>query len=336
VNGLRFLARRLVWAIPTLFGLITLTFFVTRVLPGDPTYSLTGPNPSPEQIAALQAQYGFDQPLLTQYWEYIKDVARLDFGTSLTTGGDVASQLVDRLPATLELIVLAITVAVLIGVAAGTLAARRAGKRTDRLVRGGSSVLLSVPDFWFGLLLLYVFYFQLGWAPPPIGQVGPSDAQPIDVTGAVLFDSVITLNPSAFMAAFSHAVLPVLSLGILLSAPIARLTRSAMAEALSADYIGFGRACGLPQRTLSWYALRAALPPVVTYVGIAFSLLLGGAVLIESIFSWGGAAQYAADAIAQNDFDPIQGFVFVAGVVSIVVFLIVDVLYMVLDPRVKL
>jgi peptide/nickel transport system permease protein len=336
VTGLRFLGRRLVWAIPTLFGLITLTFFVTRVLPGDPTYSLAGPNPSPEQVAALRAQYGFDQPLLTQYWTYLKDVAHLDFGTSLTTGGDVASQLLDRLPATLELIALAIGVAVVIGLAAGTLAARRANRSTDRVVRGGSSVLLSIPDFWFGLLLLYVFFFRLGWAPAPVGQVGASDPQPAHVTGAVLFDSIITLNPSAFMAAFSHAALPVLSLGILLSAPIARLTRSATTEVLSADFIAFGRACGLSQRTLSWYALRAALPPVVTYVGIAFSLLLGGAVLIETIFSWGGAAQYAADAIAQNDFDPIQGFVFVAGVVSIVVFLIVDVLYMLLDPRVKL
>jgi peptide/nickel transport system permease protein len=197
-------------------------------------------------------------------------------------------------------------------------------------------VLLALPDFLLALILLYFLFFKLGWAPPPVGQIGPADARPEDITGAVLFDSVITLNLDAFGPAFGKAFLPVVTLGLVLSAPIARLMRSATLEVLHSDYVSFGRACGLPQKTLVWYALRAALPPVVTFTGIAFSLLLGGAVLIETVFSWGGAAQYAAEAIARQDFDAIQAFVLVAGVASIVVFLIVDFLYVWIDPRVKL
>lgn len=328
--------RRALLAIPTLFALVTLTFFITHVLPGDPSYSLAGPNPSPQQIATIRHQFGFDQSLPTQYWQYLRDVVQLDFGHSIVTGNSVASDLINRLPATLELVVLSVALALVLGVAAGSFAARRAGRGPDRAVRGVSAVLLALPDFWLGLILLFVFFFKLRWAPAPIGQLATTDPTPTHVTGAALLDSVLTLNVSAFGAAAAHLVLPVITLGIVLSAPIARITRSASIETLDADCIVFGRACGLSERRLSWYALRSALPPVVTFTGIAFSLLLGGAVLIETVFSWGGAAQYAAQAIAQQDFDAIQAFVFVAGVASILVFLIVDLLYIAIDPRVRL
>ena len=333
---LRVLGRRLVLAVPTVLGIITVTFFITHVLPGNPAYALAGPNPTPTNIRAIAHQYGFDQPITTQYWRYLKGLANLNFGNSIVTGNSVASDLGNRLPATLELIVLALALALIIGVAAGTLSARRAGTAADRAVRGASAVMLAIPDFWLGLVLLFIFFFKLGWAPPPIGQLAPTDPLPTHITGAELLDSILTLNGSAFGHAVAHAALPVVTLGAVLSAPITRLTRSATLEVLEADYVSFGRACGLSHRTLRWYAMRAALPPVVTFAGIAFSILLGGTVLIETVFSWGGAAQYAANAIAQQDYNAIQGFVLIAGLASIVIFLVVDLLYMALDPRVTL
>jgi peptide/nickel transport system permease protein len=334
--ALRVVGRRLVLVVPTVLGIVTVTFFITHVLPGNPAFSLAGPNPSLSNIKAIEHQYGFDQPITTQYWHYLTALVHLNFGTSVVTGTSVASDLANRLPATLELIVLSLGLALIVGVAGGTLAARRAGTRADRAVRGSSAVMLAIPDFWLGLVLLFIFFFKLGWAPAPIGQLSPTDPTPTHITGAALLDSILTLNGPAFGAAFAHAVLPVVTLGAVLSAPIARLTRSATLEVLEADYIAFGRACGLSHRTLRWYAMRAALPPVVTFAGIAFSILLGGTVLIETVFSWGGAAQYAATAIAQQDYNAIQGFVLVAGVASIAIFLVVDLLYMALDPRVKL
>ena len=332
----RLIGRRLLLAIPTLWGIITVTFFITHVLPGNPAYSLAGPNPSPQNIAAIEHKYGFDLPILTQYWHYLKDLVHLDFGTSLVTGNSVASDLAHRLPSTLELIVLSLGLALLMGIPLGTMSARRAGNPTDRMVRGVSAVVLAIPDFWLGLMLLFVFFFELRWAPAPVGQISPTGPQPTFVTGAALLDSILTLNGSTIGPTLAHAVLPVITLGTVLTAPIVRLMRSATLQVLEADYVTFGKACGLPSRTVKRYALRVALPPVVTFAGIAFSILLGGTVLIETVFSWGGAAQYAAQAISQQDFDAIQGFVLVAGVASIVIFLVVDLIYMALDPRVKL
>jgi ABC-type dipeptide/oligopeptide/nickel transport system permease component len=332
----RVVGRRLVFAVPTVFGIVTATFFITHVLPGNPAYSLAGPNPSPANVAAIERVYGFNLPLTTQYWHYLTKLAHLNLGLSTVTGSTVLSDLTNRLPATLELIVLSLTLALIIGVTAGTVSARRAGSAVDRAVRGGSSIMLAMPDFWLGLVLLYIFFFKLGWAPAPLGQISPADVPPTHITGAVLLDSILTLNGPALGAAAAHAVLPVVTLGSVLAAPITRLTRSATLEVLESDYVSFGRACGLPARTLRRYALRAALPPVVTFAGIAFTILLGGTVLIETVFSWGGAAQYAASAIQQQDFDAVQGFVLFAGVASIVIFLVVDLLYVALDPRVTL
>jgi ABC-type dipeptide/oligopeptide/nickel transport system permease component len=331
-----FVARRLALMVPVLLGIMTITFFVTRIIPGDPAYLIAGPFASPETIQSLQAQLGTDQPLFQQYVQYVGDAAHLDFGTSIFTGQPVLEELARRLPSTLELIVLSLGVALTLGILAGAYAARRRGRPGDVGVRIGSFVLLSLPDFWLGLILLYLFFFLLGWAPPPIGQIAPTDPQPADITGAALIDSIITLNGGAFRAAFAHVVLPVVTLGAIFSAPIARLTRSAMLEIRDADYVRFGRSCGLPSRTLWRYEVRAALPPVITFAGILFSALIGGAVLVETVFSWGGAAQFAADSINQRDYPSIQGFVLVASVISVFVFLVVDLLYLVIDPRVRL
>lgn len=330
-----FFARRIILMLPILFGIVTVTFFVTRVVPGDPAYLIAGPFAAPDVIKNIQEQLGTDQTLLAQYGNYVANAFHFDLGTSIFTGQAVTRDLRERLPATLELVILSLLVAVVIGVISGAYAARRRAKASDRAVRSVSFVLLSLPDFWLGLILLYFFFFRLGWAPAPVGQIGTDDPIPRFLSGATLLDALITANGPALWAAFTHAILPVVTLGSILSAPIARLMRSSMIEVLDADYIRFGRACGLHEKSIWRYGVRAALPPVVTFTGILFSVLIGGAVLVETVFL-GGAAQYAAESIAQKDYPAIQGFVLASGVISVIVFLVVDILYVVIDPRVKL
>lgn len=333
---IRFLLRRLGFAIPLLFAVLTITFVVMHILPGDPTSSIVGQVADEELIASVRHRLGFDRSLWHQYVDYLRDALHFDFGTSLRTGNAVAEDLRRRLPATLELVVLSLGFALAVGVSAGTLAAFKRGRATDAWVRAYTFVALSVPSFWLALILLYVFFFKLGIAPAPTGQLSLTDPAPRHVTGAALLDSIFTGNAGALRASFAHTVLPVVSLGLIISAPIARLARSSTIGVLESDYVAFGYSCGLHRFTLWRYAVRAALPPVITFAGIVFSLLIGGAVLVEKIFSWPGVAQYAAQAITENDYVGIQAFVLLAAVISVVVFLVVDVLHMAVDRRVTL
>ena len=328
--------KRVLFMIPILFGVATATFFLTRLAGGDPAYLIAGPFATPEVVANISAQLGTDRPIGEQYVDFLGEAVRGDLGTSLFTDRPVTTDLADRLPATLVLVVLALAFALLFGLALGSYAAHRRGRAGDRAVRFGSFSALSVPDFWLGLVLLFIFFFKFDIAPGPTGQLAPGGPAPRDVTGAALFDSMITLNLEAFKASLHHIWLPLMTMVLIFTAPIARLARSAAIESLTSDSILFGRACGLPNRRLWAYATRGALPPVVTFVGILFSVLLGSAVLVETVFSWGGAAQYAVNAIRQNDFPAVQGFVLVAGAFSVAVFFVVDLLYRVIDPRVRL
>ena len=335
--SLSLLSRRILLMVPMLFGIVTVTFFVTHVLPGDPTYTIAGQFATPDFIAEIRHTYGFDLPLYEQYWEYLKGiVGHFDLGSSIFTGHTVRYDLAQRLPATLELVICAIAVALAIGIPAGALAARRRGRATDVVVRTGGFILLAIPEFWLALMASFLFFYQWGIAPAPIGQLGLDDPQPHRYSGAAALDSILSGNWGAFAASLGHLAVPVLSYGLVLAAPISRFTRSSMLEVLSSDYIRFARSQGVRSFTLWRYSVRAALPPVVTFTGILFTLLLGAAVLIERIFSWGGAASYAAEAISKNDYSPVAGFVLVAGIASVVIFFIVDVLYTVIDPRVKL
>lgn len=328
--------KRAALMVPILFGIATVTFVVTRLAGGDPAYLIAGPRATEETIANLQRQLGTDRPLWEQYTDYVLGLLRGDLGESIFTGQSVTRDLADRLPATLILIVLALTVALIVGLAAGRYAGRRRGSGGDRAIRYSSFAALSMPDFWLGLVLVFVFFFHLGWAPPPIGQIAPGAEAPSTVTGAALVDALITFDLPALWAAIRQAWLPVMTMALVFAAPIARLARSATADAHNSEAILFARACGLPDSRIRRYATRMALPPVVTFVGILFSVLLGSAVLVETVFSWGGAAQYAVNAIRVNDFAAIQGFVLTAGAISIVIFLVVDILYTIIDPRVKL
>lgn len=325
--------RRLVLMVPMLWGVVTLAFVLTRVLPGDPTVALAGPYATPEAIDALRAQYGLDQSLLAQYGDYLAGILRGDLGTSLVTGQPVLSDLTTRLASTLELVGLALVVALAVGIPAGAYAGRTRRRGGQMVVRLLSFVFLAVPDFWLALMAIYVFFFLLGVAPAPTGQLALSDPVPAEVTGARLLDAVIALDGPALSAAAHHALLPVLVLGVGMAAPITRLMRAAMRSTMSADFVVFAQANGLSRRQSWWYAVRASLPPSVTYVGVLVSGMLGAAVLIETIFGWGGVAQYGAEAISRNDYDAVQGFVLVSGVLSLLTFLVVDIVQAVVDPR---
>tara|TARA_B100000029_G_scaffold500542_1_gene572447 strand:+ start:579 stop:1598 length:1020 start_codon:yes stop_codon:yes gene_type:complete len=328
--------RRLVFMIPILFGVVTLTFILTRLAGGDPAYLIAGPFATEDVVENLRSQLGTDQPIATQYWSYLGDLVRGDLGTSLYSNRPVASELWDRTPATLELVFISIFFAFLIGNASGAIAARNRGGRVDKVFRYSSFSALSLPDFWLGLVLIYLIFFRLGIAPPPMGQVAPGRTKPELITGAAVLDSLITFNWAAIKSSLNQIWLPLLTMVPIFSAPISRLSRSANIQSLNSDWYTFGKACGLPKKTLKKYALRASLPPVITFTGILFSVLLGSAVLVETVFSWGGVAQYAVSSIRVNDFPAIQGFIVMSGVFSVVCFLVVDIAYAVIDPRVRL
>jgi peptide/nickel transport system permease protein len=327
--------RRVLLMIPTLFGVVTITFLLTHALGGNPARQIAGQAADPATIAAIEAEYGFDKPLIIQYFNYLGGLFRGDMGQSTVTNEPVLSDLVVRFPATLEMIVLAIALALLIGVPLGAYAGRTKNKVSQTVINAVTFFTLAVPDFWLALVAIYVFFFYYGWLPSPTGQIGLGATGPENVTGAALLDSVITADWVAFGDAFLHAVLPIGVLGVLLSAPIARLMRGSMLTAMESDFIRFGTSVGLSRWTLWRYAVRGAIPPVITFTGTLFVLLCGGAVLIESVFSWGGVGQYAAQAIQRNDYNATQGFVLVSGFLAMLGFLVVDLIQMKVDPRIR-
>jgi ABC-type dipeptide/oligopeptide/nickel transport system permease component len=326
--------RRILMMIPTLFGIVTITFILTHVLGGNPARQIAGQAAAPSTIAQISAEYGFNKPLIVQYGDYLADLAHGNLGISIVTNQPVLHDLATRLPATLELVVLSIGLALLIGLPLGAYAARTRRRWVQSIVRGYTFVALAVPDFWLGLIAIYVLYFKLGWLPST-GQVNPQGVVANNVTGAALLDSLLSGNGAAIGNAFSHLIMPVGVLAILLTAPITRLMRSATITVMESDFMRFGTSVGLGKAWLWRYSVRAALPTVVTFTGTLFSLMIGGAVLIETVFSWGGAAQYAATAIERNDFAATQGFVLTCGIITMLCFLAVDLIQLRLDPRIR-
>jgi peptide/nickel transport system permease protein len=332
----RFIGRRLLQLPPSLLGILTVAFFVTRIIPGDPSYEIAGNDATQKTLQEIRVQYGFNESLLTQYWHYLRNLfGHFNFGRSIVTGGSVRSDLFTRLPSTLELVICSLAIALVLGVSVGISTAFRRGSVSDRASQGVTFVLLALPDFWVGIIAIYFFFFLWHIAPAPVGQLGIGQSIPDPITHAALLDSVLTLNGTLFLAALEHAAVPFLVLGILIAAPLARITRSSAIQTLNSDFVRYARACGLPERRIKRYVVRASIPPVLTLTGIFFTALLGSAVLIETIFSWQGAAQYAATAVQRKDYSAIQGFVVIAGTLSLITFLLVDVIHAMLDPRIR-
>lgn len=331
-----YVLRRLTFVIPQALGISIVTFILVRVLPGDPALVLLGTTATEQSIAAVEERLGLDKPLWEQYWIYLQDVLQGDLGTSLVTGNPVTEDLFDRLPATLELITLGLFLSLAIGIPLGVISALSGPKGwADRLTSPYGLFAGSIPDFWVALILILVFYRYLDLAPAPLGQLDFTVSPPTKVTGMYLVDSVLTGNWEAFKSSASHLALPVATLVFVYTAPIVKMTKSSMDEVLSSGFVDHFEALGLSRRAIVLKALKNALPPVVTIIGVLFGFLLGGAVLVEIVFAWGGAGQYAVQAVANADFAAIQGFVLVAALFSLLVYLAVDLLYFVLDPRIK-
>src|SRR5262245_49763726 len=329
--------KRLLIAVPSLIGVVIVTFLLTRALPGDPAAYFAGPAATKEAIEPIRVQLGLHKPLIVQFGRYVSDLAHGDLGTSLTTGQPVATDIRTRLPASAELTLLGLIVSMAIAVPLGILAATRPGSIVDHTCRIISTLGVSLPVFFTGLILIYLFYYQLGWAPAPLGRLDVFSSPPPQVTGFYLIDSLIAGDPETFLAALKQLALPALTLGIFSLAPIARMTRASMLAVLASDFVRTARASGLAPFTVTvTYAFRNAMLPVITTLGMVFSFLLGANVLVEKVFAWPGIGSFAVEALIASDFAPLQGFVLTMAVMYVALNLVIDILYGVIDPRVRI
>jgi peptide/nickel transport system permease protein len=328
---------RLAAALPTLAGVVVVTFLLTRALPGDPAAYFAGPAATQQAVEEIRARLGLDRPLPVQFLDYLGDLLRGDLGLSVTTGQPVLRELVTRLPASAELTLLGLLFAGTVGIGLGVLAALRPNSWLDNLCRVVATLGVSLPTFFTGLLLIYVFYYLLGWAPAPLGRLDVFASPPAHVTGFYLVDSLVAGDGETFRSALAQILLPAVTLGIFAVAPIARITRGSMLAVMGSDFIRAARAHGLPARKVVLaYALRNALLPVVTTLGMVFSFLLGANVLVEKVFAWPGIGSYAVEALLASDYAPVQGFVMTMGLLYVLLNLGVDLLYQVIDPRVRI
>lgn len=331
---IRFVARRLLLLVPVLLGLSVLLFVWVRALPGDPARALLGERASDAGVARVNEIYGFDRPLLEQYVVYVSALLRGDFGTSIQTGKPVTSSFLEYFPATLELAGAALLFAVVLGVPLGYLAARNQGRALDTLVVSGSLLGVVTPVFFLAILLKLVFADWLGWLPAALRQDPRIDAT--HVTNFYVLDGLLTGEYDAAWDALLHLVLPAVALGTIPLAIIVRITRAAVADVLNEDHVRTARAKGLAAGTISRrHVLRNALLPVVTTIGLQAGLLLSGAVLTETVFAFNGIGSYLFTAITRRDYPVLQGFILFIAVLYCLVNLLVDVLYGVIDPRVR-
>jgi peptide/nickel transport system permease protein len=333
----RRVGRRLLASIPALLGVVIVTFILMRVLPGDPaTFFASGPGAGQEEIEELRRRMGLDKPIPVQLVRYLGEIAQGDFGRSMTTGQPVVLDIQRRLPASLELTCTALAIALIFAIPLGIFAALRQGSLIDHTVRLLCTLGVCVPTFVSGLLLIYAFYYLLGWAPDPTARIDIFASPPPDITGFYLIDFAATGDWDGWSAAFRQLMLPAFTMALFVLAPLARMTRASMLAVLGSDFIRTAHAMGLSRlRIVVAYALRNALLPVITITGIVFSTMLGANVLVEKVFSWPGVASYALDALLASDYAPVQAFVLLMASIFVLVNVTIDVLYGIADPRVS-
>jgi len=331
----RFVFTRLGLVVPTFFGMTLLAFFLIRLVPGDPIETLAGERgiDAVRHVQLLHA-YGLDQPLLTQYGIYIAKVLRGDLGKSIITQAPVMQEFLALFPATVELALCAMLFALLLGIPAGVLAAVKRNSVYDHGLMGAALTGYSMPIFWWGLLLILLFSVQLGWTPVS-GRIAVAYfIEPS--TGFLLIDSALSDEKGAFLSALGHLVLPTIVLGTNPLAVVARMTRSAMLEVLGEDYVRTARAKGLPPwRVVAIHALRNAMVPVVTVIGLQVGVLFTGAILTETIFSWPGVGKWLIEAIARRDYPVLQGGMLLLGLIVMTVNVLVDLTYGLINPRIR-
>lgn len=332
----RFIARRAGLGLITLLGVLVLVFVLTHFLPGNPALVKAGQYANPKAIAAMEHQMGLDRPLPVQFRDYLLGLVHLDLGTSYNTGQPVAADLRTRFPATVELALWSTVLAVLLGVPLGIWAGLRPGSPRDVMVSGAAIFGTSLPLFWLGLVILFVFYAVLKITPAPDGRLSPFVTPPPTISGLYSIDSLATGNLDTFFDAVGHLFMPVLTLAIVEVAPILKIARSATIEVMRTEYVRTARALGLPQsQIIRQDLLRNVGVQLLTVVGIVLGYLLAGSVLVERIFNWPGIGLYAWNAMLSNDLAAVQGFILLAAVIYIVLNLVIDVLYAYVDPRIR-
>ncbi len=330
---LTYVARRLLFLIPVLLGVVLLGFIITRILPGDPALVLAGENATPEAVAMVRARLGLDKPLPAQLVSYVAGLLHGDLGLAWHTSHPVADDFRTRFPATVELTLTSMLIAVAVGIPVGVFSAVRKNSPFDHVSRILSMAGATVPIFWLGLAAIYIFYFRLHWAPAPMGRLSIAFGDVPRVTGLLLIDTLG--NPKMWRDALAHLALPAICLSTGTLAIVSRMCRAATLEVMSQDYVRTARAKGLTERTVLWrHAFRNAMIPVVTLLGLQFGQLLEGAVLTETIFSWPGIGSYVTESILITDYAPVQGFVIFSAVIYVLINFGVDILYAVIDPRI--
>jgi peptide/nickel transport system permease protein len=334
----RRVGQRFLSSIPALLSVVIITFVLMRVLPGDPAvFFASGPNAGQQEIDDLRHKMGLDKSVPVQLVRYLADIATGNLGRSLTTGQAVTSDMRQRLPASLELTFTALFIALVLSIPLGVAAALRPGSLVDHAVRMLCTLGVCVPTFVSGLLMIYVFYYLMGWAPDPTARIDIFASTPPDITGFYLIDFALVGDWDGWWAAFTQLLLPALSMALFVLAPLARMTRASMLAVLSSDFIRTANSMGLPRgRIVIAYALRNALLPVLTITGIVFSTMLGANVLVEKVFSWPGVASYALDALLASDYAPVQAFVLLMASIFVLVNVVIDILYGIADPRVSM
>ena len=332
----RMIFKRLLGAIPNIIGVIVVTFLLTRALPGDPAAFYAGQAATREAVEEIRKSLGLDKSLVQQFGYYVRDLTKGELGNSLSTGQPVIRELATRMPASLELTLCGLVFAAVVALPLGIAAATRPGSWIDHTCRISTTAGVSLPTFFTGLLLAYIFYFKLGWAPSPIGRLDPTYSSPAQVTGFYLIDSLLARDIELFFAAAKQLMLPAITMGLFVMAPLARMTRASMLGVLSSDFIRTARASGLSYFTVLYtYAFRNALLPVITTMGMVFSFLLGSNVLVEKVFAWPVIGSFAIEALVASDYAPVQGFVLSMALLYVALNLAIDILYGVLDPRIS-
>lgn len=337
MERLKFIGKRLVYLVIMLLGVATLVFILTKLIPGDPAVANLSQRAlnDPEIVAAFRAKYGLDKPIIAQYFIYLGNLLHLDLGTSIRTNNPVLSELARCYPATIELALFAIIIAALFGILFGVISALRRNSILDQIVRAISVTGVSVPSFWFALLVLFLLYYKLQIFPGP-GRLSNIYAPPETVTGLYVIDSLIEGNIPKALDALSHLILPATVLAAFTMGLITRTTRSNLLDVMSTDYIRTARAKGLSKGLLVIkHALGNALIPVLTVIGLGLGNLLGGMVLVETIFNWPGVGQFAYQSVMSNDYPSIIGVALLIALNYMVINTIVDILYGVIDPRVR-
>jgi peptide/nickel transport system permease protein len=332
---LRFIVRRLLLLVPILLGLSILVFGWIRALPGSPAETLLGERATPQLVEQVRHQYGLDKPLPIQYWDYLKTVSSGNLGTSITTYRPVTYEIRHRFPATFELALGAMVFAIGVGIPLGFFAAKKYGSLFDQASLVGSLIGISIPIFFLGLILKYIFAVRLGWLP----SIGREDVLAVRAhpTGFFVLDAIIAADPGALWDAIKHLILPSIALGSIPLAIVTRITRASVLDVQHEDYVRTARAKGLPPNEVDRrHVLRNALLPISTIIGLQTGLLLSGAVLTETVFAWPGVGSWLTAAIPNRDYPVLQGGILFVAIVFVLVNLVVDISYAIINPRIRL